>query len=127
VKIDALLDTNVIIDILQGHQPALDWYADAEMMLVITPVVWFETLEGSQNKLEYNRALKLLNAFAMEHSTVSDDLWAMTQYGRLLLSHGLEWSDCLIASVALRLNVPIFTGNLRHFQLLPGITSRKPY
>lgn len=127
MKIDAILDTNIVIDLLQGYQPALNWYANAKIALGITPIVWFETLEGARNKVEYKRALKLLNAFTMEHSTVADDLWGMAQYGRLVLSHSLDWSDCLIASVALRLNVPIFTGNLRHFRLMSGVDALKPY
>jgi predicted nucleic acid-binding protein len=127
VKVDALVDTNIIVDLLQNRSDALRWYTDTQLYLAIMPIVWFETYEGVENKAVSFRTLRFLRQFHMEHSTVDDDLWAMKQYEAFYLSHGVEWSDCLIASVALRLNVPVFTGNLRHFNMLPGVTTLKPY
>jgi len=127
VKIDAIVDTNILVDLLKQQPSALQWYADTQLYLAITPIVWFEVYEGVENKAVAFRTLRFLRQFQIEHSTVADNLWAMNQYEAYYLSHSLDWSDCLIASVAMRLNVPIFTGNLRHFRLMSGVDALKPY
>ena len=57
-----------------------------------------------------------------------DQEWAMQQMELLRLSHGVSINDCLIASVAHRLQVPLYTHNLKHMQVLLGDTlPQKPY
>ncbi len=43
------------------------------------------------------------------------------------LSQNVGQSDCLVASVSHRLQVPLYTHNLRHFELLLGPLAQKPY
>ncbi len=39
----------------------------------------------------------------------------------------MGWVDCLIAATSIRLNLPIYTSNLKHFRLLKGVTAITPY
>jgi predicted nucleic acid-binding protein len=43
------------------------------------------------------------------------------------LSHGLQIADALIAATALEHGLPLFTRNVRHFQMIPGLAVIKPY
>jgi predicted nucleic acid-binding protein len=43
------------------------------------------------------------------------------------LSHGVGIMDCLIASVSYRLQVPLYTRNLKHFTPLLGALAQTPY
>jgi len=43
------------------------------------------------------------------------------------LRHNIQLQDALIASVAVRLAVPLHTANLKHFQPLPAVDAKKPY
>jgi predicted nucleic acid-binding protein len=125
---DAILVTNIIVDILNGFQPALLWFADiAEQHLAITSIVWMETVEGARNLPEQKKIIDLLTGFKIEHSTQTDDEWAMEQFAKFHLSHGLEFQDAMIASVSIRLSVPPYTQNMKHFAPLPGVDERKPY
>jgi predicted nucleic acid-binding protein len=64
----------------------------------------------------------------MEYLTRADMDWAMQQLERYRLSHGVEMNDCLIASVAHRLQVPLYTHNLRDMRvLLKETLVIKPY
>lgn len=51
----------------------------------------------------------------------------MLQFGRFYLSHGVEMTDVMIASVAVRLSVPLYTLNIRHYAPLPDVDEHKPY
>ncbi|MCA0455775.1 MAG: PIN domain-containing protein [Chloroflexi bacterium] len=125
---DALIDTNVIIDLLNNIPQAVNWHQQqANLILAITPVIWFETLEGANNNFERSQALKLLRRFQMEHPTISNNNWAMAQYSQFYLSHGVDWEDCMIASVTVRLAIPLYTRNSRHFTVLPALDLRQPY
>lgn len=46
---------------------------------------------------------------------------------RYTLSHNVDALDCLIASVHPRLNMPLYTRNLKHFAPILGSLARLPY
>lgn len=125
---DAILDTSVLIDLLRGFQPATDWLAGlGRQRTVITPVVWMETIQGATNRVRREQAIRFLRRFRIEHPTEDDNRWAMRQTARFHLSHSIQLQDAMIASVAVRLSVPLYTTNLKHFQPLPAVNARKPY
>ena len=128
MKIDAIIDTNIIIDLLNNFPQAVGWHqSQSSYLLAITPVIWFETLEGANNNLERTRALRLLRRFHIEHPSIADNDWAMYQYSQFYLSQGIDWEDCMIASVAIRLSIPLYTRNTKHFGILPNLDLRQPY
>ena len=86
-----------------------------------------ETIQGAANKIELNRAIRLLNRFSIEHPTPDDNLWAMKQAAIYFLSHRVGFQDVTIASVAIRLNIPVYTINLKHYSALPNLIVRRPY
>jgi predicted nucleic acid-binding protein len=63
----------------------------------------------------------------MEHPTPDDNHWAMLQFSRYYLSHNIEMQDIMIASVAARLAVPLYTLNIKHYAPLPGVDEQRPY
>lgn len=126
--IDAILDTSVLIDLLRAFQPATVWFAGlGRQRVAITPVVWMETVQGATDGARRAQAIRLLRKFRIEHPTEDDNRWAMRQLAHFHLSHSIQAQDAMIASVAVRLAVPVYTTNLKHFQPLPAIDARKPY
>jgi len=64
----------------------------------------------------------------MEYLTAADMDWAMQQLERYHLSHGATMNDCMIASVCYRLQVPLYTHNLKDMTVLRGSSLVvKPY
>ena len=125
---DAILDTSILIDLLRGFQPARDWFtALGRQRVAITPVVWMETVQGASNRVKLSQALRFLRQFRIEHPTEDDNRWAMRQTARFHLGRGVQLQDAMIASVAVRLGVPLYTTNLKHFQPLPSLQAQKPY
>jgi predicted nucleic acid-binding protein len=125
---DCLVDTNILIDLLHNIPKAVQWQAAMNgTRMGITAIIWFEVVQGAQNKVELQRALKFLARFDIEHTQPSDETWAMQQFARLRLSHGVEFQDVLIAAVAQRLSVMLYTRNPRHFTALPNLNIQQPY
>jgi predicted nucleic acid-binding protein len=121
-----LLDTTVVVDLLRNYPPASVWL-NAQTRLGITPIVWMETLDGALNKAAQRRAVALLTQFDIVYLTQADMDRAMRQLAAYKLSHNSGMMDCLIASVSHRLQVPLFTRNIRHFTPLLGPLAQSPY
>jgi predicted nucleic acid-binding protein len=126
--VTAIVETTVFVDLLRNHPPAIQWYqGQTTATLGITPIIWMEVIGGGQNKVERLRAARLLQQFDMVAMTQADLEWAMRAQMRYELSHGVGMMDCLIASVSHRLQVPLYTHNLKHFTPILGILAQKPY
>lgn len=126
--VTAIVETSVIVDLLRSYQPAIAWYQQqTQPILGITPIIWMEVIGGGQNKAERLRAARLLQRFTMTYFVQQDLDWAMQQQMIYELSHGISMMDCLIASISERLQVPLYTHNLKHFTPLIGNLAQKPY
>ena len=126
--VDALLDTSIVVDLIRGFLPALQWSAGVRTIrAAITPIIWMETLQGAQNRQQRDQIMRFLRHFPIEHPTPDDNRWAMRQLARFHLSHNISFPDIMIASVAVRLNVPLYTLNIRHYEPLPNMQAVKPY
>jgi len=122
----SFVDSAVVVDILRVHPPAQLWYGK-QIQLGITPILWMEVVNGAPNKIKQLRAIKFLTTFEMVYLTKSDLDWAMQQMFAYRLSHNVGMNDCLIASVNQRLQLPLWTTNLKHFTPLLGSLAQKPY
>lgn len=126
--IDSILDTSVLVDLLRGFRPARAWFeALGRTRVAITPVVWMETVQGATEKVKRAQTIRFLRQFHIEHPMEDDNRWAMKQLARFHLSHGIQLQDAMVASVAARLGIPLYTTNLKHFQPLPAVDARTPY
>jgi len=121
-----LVDSNVLIDLLRGYQPAIAWIAE-QNTLAITQVVYLELLDGTQDRRGEQKALALLSDFEIVDLIASDYAWAIERMLKFHLSHNVESPDCLIAAPAARLGLPLYTHNLKHFAPLLGDLAQKPY
>ncbi len=126
--ISGIIDTNIVIDLLRGLPAAVEWYASLQpQQIAITPIVWFEVVQGANNSVEQRRSLRFLLRFPIEHATTDDTDWSMLQFTRYRLSHGVEYQDVMIAAVAARLQVPLYTRNVKHYTALPDVDEIVPY
>jgi predicted nucleic acid-binding protein len=123
----ALIDTTVIVHLLRRYAPAHDWYGSQAQRLSITSVTWLEVMSGAPNKADQTRYKILLGQFELLYLTVANQRWAMEQLERFQFSHHIGMDDCLIASVAYRLQLPLYTHNLKDMSPLIGALAIQPY
>lgn len=125
--VSGLLDTSILVDNLRSFPPAVNWLANNQTQLGLTRIVRLEVIEGARDKQGQRRAVKLLNDFEQIELTTSDLVWATDQLVRFRLSHNVSSFDCLIASASHRLQLPLYTMNVKHFAPLLGGLAQKPY
>jgi len=123
---DAVVDTTVVIHLLRRYQPALAWFNNNQVYGV-TSTTWLEVLEGTPGKAHQAQAKGVLAQFEMLYLTAADQQWAMEQLERFQFSHHIGMNDCLIASVAYRLRIPLYTHNIKDMAPLLGELAVKPY
>ncbi len=123
---DAILDTTVIVHLWRRYTPALAWFRNSQVYGV-TSTTWMEVMRGSTSKATQAQARNILDQFEVLYTTASDQKWAMEQLERFQFSHHIGKDDCLIASVAYRLQVPLYTHNLKDMTPLIGSLAVKPY
>ena len=123
----ALVDSSVVIDLLRGYPNAIAWYS-TQIDLGISRIVWLEVVEGAPNQQKQRQAIQFLRTFAQTiEIEPADGVWALTQLMKFHLSHNVDAFDCLIASASARLNIPLYTRNLKHFAPLLGSMAQVPY
>jgi predicted nucleic acid-binding protein len=123
---DALLDTTVVIHLLRRYRPALTWFNNA-FVYGVTSTTWMEVMEGTTSKANQAQGRDLLAQFELLYLTAANQRWAMEQLERFQFSHHIGMDDCLIASVAYRLQLPLYTHNLKDMSPLIGALAIQPY
>ena len=121
-----LLDTNILVDILRLYQPAVNWLSNGGE-LGVSAVVWLELIQGAENGHDQRKALKLLEHFERFEPDAADFRWAIGQLTKFSLSHNVSGVDCLIAATPYRMQLPLYTQNLKHLAPLLGKLAQKPY
>jgi predicted nucleic acid-binding protein len=86
-----------------------------------------EVLQGATDKRALYNAIKRLKAFPIVPMLQMDLDWARSQIIAFNLSHNVQIMDCLIASTSYRLQIPLYTKNLKHFRPLLGQLAVRPY
>jgi predicted nucleic acid-binding protein len=124
-----ILDSDIVIDLIKKAPPALTWLRQQTAQPSITPITWLEIIQGARGgKREQAAHKRVLDLFTFEYPIQADLDWAMNQLLKYRLSHSVDSNDCLIAAVAYRLNIPLYTRNMKHMLPLLGTSlAIKPY
>jgi predicted nucleic acid-binding protein len=117
-----LVDTDVLIWHLRGYAQAAQCL-DRLPQLTLSAMSYLELLQGMRSKDELTAVQKML---ALRRANVLPLTPAITQRATelmtaLALSHGLQAGDALIAATALEHQLPVLTGNAKHFAPITGL------
>ena len=122
-----LLDTDVLIDVLRGHPPALDWFGSSSKLPSVPGFVVMELIQDADNKERVQRAMKLVEPLPVVWPTPAHCDQAVANYRQLHLSHGLGLLDSLIAACAIGHSATLLTFNAKHYKAIPGLSVEQPY
>jgi len=122
-----LVDTDVLIDVQRGHPPALAWFAGLADLPAVPGFVVMELVQDARNAREVRRALKLVTPLQVVWPTELDCAQALSHFAAYHLSHGLGLLDAVIAACAVGLSATLFTFNDKHYRVVPGLTTVRPY
>ena len=123
-----LLDTDVVIDILRGHPPAVAWLRGLGASILGLPgLVVMELVQGCQDKTEQQRVERFCQPHPLFWPTQADCQRALTDYAAFRLSHSIGLLDALIGHTAVGLKEPLATFNVKHYRVIPGLITVQPY
>jgi predicted nucleic acid-binding protein len=122
-----IVDSTVILHYFRKNPAARAWVDSQPTRLSVTTITWLEVMAGANSKAHQTDAKLILDKFQLLYLTDADQRWAMQQLERFQFSHHIGKDDCLIASVAYRLGVPLYTHNLKDMTPLLGSLAVKPY
>jgi tRNA(fMet)-specific endonuclease VapC len=122
-----LLDTDVMVDVLRGHGPAVTWITNYTSPIGIPGLVAMELLQGCRNQPEQQRVELELSRFTLQWPTLADCQRAYLDFAALRLSSGLGLLDSLIAHTAIGLSEPLATFNVTHYGPVAGLQTVQPY
>ncbi len=117
-----IVDTDVIIWYMRDHPMAVK-LLDSNKGFLISVITYMELVQGMKNKGELmalKTALQLWKVKILQiDETVS--IKAMFYVEKYFLSHSMQLADALIASTAILHQLPLHTGNVKHFSLFKDI------
>jgi predicted nucleic acid-binding protein len=122
-----IVDTTVILHYFRNYQPARNWVDANSQALSVTTITWLEVMMGASNKANQAESRRILSKFQLIYLTASDQQWAMQRLDEFQFSHHIGMNDCLIAAVAHRRQLSLYTHNLKDMQPMISELAVKPY
>ena len=124
-----LMDTDVLIDTERGLPDAVAFFG-AQFALgsvQMSAVSAMELIAGARNQAELKKVLNSISNAVVHELSAGMSRQARHWLAQYSLSHGLEFADALIGATAFHLGLPLYTKNVKHFQMLPGLNVVRPY
>lgn len=123
------VDTDVLIDIARKDARALDFWRRAETRsrMTCSVISVFELLAGCRNLREQQATLRSLSTVEIVQVESGDSMQALECYRSYHLSRGIGFLDCFVAAAARRLDCQVHTLNTKHFRIIPGLRTKRPY
>jgi predicted nucleic acid-binding protein len=122
-----LLDTDVLIDIQRGHEPAISWFSGLADLPSVPGFVVMELVQDSQNAQQVRKALQLVAPLPVIWSTEVDCARALSDFTTYHLSNSLGLLDALIAACAVGRGLTLCTFNVKHYRVVPNLVMAQPY
>ncbi|MCB9135076.1 MAG: type II toxin-antitoxin system VapC family toxin [Anaerolineales bacterium] len=123
-----LLDSDIMIDLLRQHPPAVRWLESLGNEEIGLPgFVVMELLQGCRDKVEQQKVEKLLAGLATVWPGPETCEKALGVFALFHLSHSLGLLDALIGQTAVALDLPLQTFNRKHYAAVPHLQTVEPY
>ncbi len=122
-----LIDTNIFIDHLRGHQPATKFLESlvGRNDILFSAITETELIAGKINSDPKKREMVLHLLHQWCKVSLGNPVAAFA--GDLQREHGLETPDAIIAATARSTGAELITRNLKDFHRVPELRVRAPY
>ena len=125
-----LADSTILIDLSRGNEEAILFCDDERkngQKIAISVMSSMELIIGCRDKRDLRRTLRFLADFVLIEISTPISKRAFQLMLQFNMSHGLVIPDAFIAATALEENLQLVTSNIRHFEMITGISVKKPY
>jgi tRNA(fMet)-specific endonuclease VapC len=123
-----LFDTDVMVDVLRGYEPAIAWLtAASDTEIGVSGLVAMELIQGCQNVREQKRLEKVLSVYPLYWAEPQDCDLALKNFAAHHLSRNIGLLDALIAQTAISVDAELATFNTKHYSVLKELKTIQPY
>jgi predicted nucleic acid-binding protein len=123
-----ILDSDIVIDFLRRHQPAIDWLITlGDEEIALPGYVVMELIQGCGNKTELRELKMFIADFEIVWPSAETCDKALVVFSEYNLSHNLGLLDALIGQTSIALDLPLHTFNQKHYAVIPGLMTIQPY
>ncbi len=124
-----LIDTDILIDGGRGFRDGVNFLAAQRAAggIAISIVSAMEMVAGCPNPQSVARVKAFLAAVRIIPISGTASIQALEWMEQFSPGYGLAIPDALIAATAVDQQLPRYTRNPRHFQILPGLQLIRPY
>jgi predicted nucleic acid-binding protein len=122
-----LLDTDILVDILRGYEPAVEWFAQVGELPAVPGFVVMELIQDADNQARVDKAMKLVDPLPVVWPSPQDCARALADFRTLHLAAGLGLLDALIGACAIGHAATLCTFNVKHYGAVDGLETAQPY
>jgi predicted nucleic acid-binding protein len=121
-----IIDTDVLIWFFRGNEKAKALIENIAPFSV-SAITVMELVQGVKNKTEQRAINEQLRAWGVEviHLNEAISIRAMQFMSDFALNHSMAPMDALIAGTAIEYGKDLITGNMKHFDCVPGLNLKK--
>ena len=121
-----LVDTDVIIWYMRGNEKAAD-VLDNMSSIIVSAVTYMELIQGMRNKAELSSLETTLTTWKATIFPITEEISdsAVSLVKQYFHSHSLMLADALIAATALHYQLPLLTGNDKHYRMIADLILEK--
>ncbi len=122
-----LLDTNIFVDHLRGHNPAREFFnvISKRNDILFSAITEAELVAGKECNNEEKREKTLQFLAHWNKVEVSNPI--ACKAGDLTRKHDISLPDAIIAATAIINKAEMFTKNLKDFKKIPSLQVKAPY
>lgn len=122
-----VLDTDILIDVLRGYEPALNWLATLTEQPAVVSVCVMELIQGCRNRADLQAVQQLIAPLDIWYPTDEEMRAALTVFLQGYLRLRLSILDAVVGSVITHRAAVLATFNTRHYRAIPDLTTLQPY
>ncbi len=114
-----IFDTDVLIWIQRRHEKAAR-VVDRSKDRFLSVLTYMELLQGVQNRKQQEHVISFLNELDFQTLPLTENIGhrAAVYVAEYALSHGVRAADAIIAATATENNMPLCSGNARHYRAI---------
>ena len=118
----AIFDSDVLIHFFRRHPGAIQ-IIESEPDRAISDVTYMEVMQGARDRKEIEIIRFFLSEFGFQRMALTENIShrASLYIEEFALNSGLQLPDALIAATAMEKSLPLVTGNVKHFKVIPGL------
>jgi predicted nucleic acid-binding protein len=111
-----LLDTDILIDVLRGYAPSVEWLATLTETPAVVSVCVMELVQGCRGKADLRAVEQLVAPLEVWYPTDREMQVALAACTARFLKTRLSVIDAIVGAVAQERATPLCTFNTRHYK-----------